>query len=350
MARLSGLRAIVAGAGAVGSVLALRLLDEGAEVVLADPAPLGANASGVAAGMLAPAFEAALDPLSASHFKLLKAARDLWPELVARLAGFGAGLDLSGSLWVGDAASSAAMLARLSGLGAQAEQLDAGQAARMSPGLQAPAGAVFTPEDWSLEPRQVLAALRQAFEAGGGVVKAEQARALTDGPADLLILATGFAADPWRDALPKAGLLTPIKGQLAQLSAGAPRSGPVVRTEGAYIVPRGSGPVAGATMEAGASDLEVDPATIARLKASAAQLYPRLGTAEATGAAGVRWAAPDGLPLVGRSRRPDVRLALGARRNGWLLAPLIAEVIADDLAGGRGGLWARMLDPERFGA
>ena len=69
--RLKGLRVIVAGSGAVGQVAALKLLDEGAEVRLFDPAPLGANASGVAAGMLAPAFEAVLDPLAAGHFGLL---------------------------------------------------------------------------------------------------------------------------------------------------------------------------------------------------------------------------------------------------------------------------------------
>jgi len=35
---------------------------------------------GVAAGMLAPAFESALDPSSFGHFALLRTARDLWPD------------------------------------------------------------------------------------------------------------------------------------------------------------------------------------------------------------------------------------------------------------------------------
>jgi glycine oxidase len=344
MARLSGLRVLVAGAGAVGSTVALRLQDEGADVVLADPAPLGANASGVAAGMLAPAFEATLDPVSAGHFNLLRTARDLWPELAARLAGFGAGLDLSGALWVGDEASNQAAVARLTALGAQAEQLDAAQTRRLSPGIEAPAGAVFSPEDWTLEPMQMLRALRGAFEVGGGVVTADRVRVGQEIGADVLVLATGLSAD----APPGMVTLTPIKGQLALLSAAAPRQGPVARTEGIYVVPRGAGPVVGATMEAGACDLEVEPDAIDRLKAAAARLYPALGSAEAKGFAGVRASTPDGLPLAGRSRMPDVRLAMGARRNGWLLAPLIAEAIADDLSGGRPGRWARMLDPARF--
>jgi glycine oxidase len=49
--------------------------------------------------------------------------------------------------------------------------------------------------------------------------------------------------------------------------------------------------------------------------------------------AGVRSATPDGLPLVGESSRPGVFLALGARRNGWLLAPMIAGLMARSLAG-----------------
>ena len=358
MARLSGMRVLVAGAGAVGSVLALRLQDEGAQVVLADPASLGKNASGVAAGMLAPAFEAALDPLSAGHFKLLKTARDMWPELAARLSGFGAGLDLSAALWVGDEASNAAMLGRLTGLGAQAERLDAAAAERLSPGLRAPHGAVCTSEDWTLQPLQMLGALRAAFEAVGGVIRPSAVRrwrsgeaVLADGEvvrADVLVLATGFAADGMEQAPPELGALAPIKGQLARIETAAPVSGPVVRGEGVYLAPRASGPVVGATMEAGARDIEINAAAVARLKTVSAGLFPGLAMAAAIGAAGVRASTPDGLPLVGPSRTPGVRLAVGARRNGWLLAPMIAEVIADQLAGDSGGRWGRLFDPARF--
>ena len=62
----------------------------------------------------------------------------------------------------------------------------------------------------------------------------------------------------------------------------------------------------------------------------------------------MRAATPDGLPLVGESGRPGVWLAMGARRNGWLLAPLIAQVLADQLAGGDGGPWAAAFAPGRF--
>jgi glycine oxidase len=49
---------------------------------------------------------------------------------------------------------------------------------------------------------------------------------------------------------------------------------------------------------------------------------------------------------VGASRRNGVLLAAGARRNGWLLAPLIADEIVR-LAAGQGGSSAAF-DPARF--
>jgi glycine oxidase len=43
-----------------------------------------------------------------------------------------------------------------------------------------------------------------------------------------------------------------------------------------------------------------------------------------------------------------VRLALGTRRNGWLLAPLIAEIVADQLAGAEPAIHAARFAPDRF--
>ena len=60
-----GAKITVAGAGALGLTTALALADAGAQVTVFDPAGPADNASGVAAGMLAPAFEAVLDAATA---------------------------------------------------------------------------------------------------------------------------------------------------------------------------------------------------------------------------------------------------------------------------------------------
>ena len=112
-----GAKITVAGAGALGLTTALALADAGAQVTVFDPAPAADNASGVAAGMLAPAFEAVLDAAATPHFDLLLAARDLWPALEARI---GIVVDRAGALATGSGARkapgvTAGMLRRRSG-------------------------------------------------------------------------------------------------------------------------------------------------------------------------------------------------------------------------------------------
>lgn len=353
------MRVLVAGAGAVGSTVALQLQSEGAKVVIADPAGLGDNASGVAAGMLAPASEAVFDEVSTGRFEVLAAARDLWPGFAERLEEFGACLDRSGALWVGEEASQARVLARLSGAGAKAYRVSAAEAGRLSHGLNAPQGAVFTPEDWRIAPGALLMAMRTAFLAGGGELRRSGLRRWDQGrvefsdgevlTVDAVILATGLAPDGLATALPELETLSPIKGQIVRLGSEAPMTGPVVRANGIYVSPCRSGALAGATMQPGVRDRGVEPEAVRKLHRAAAELFPDLAEAPATGAAGVRAATPDGLPLVGASSLAGVSLALGARRNGWLLAPLAAEMLADQLAGVPPGPFAAPFDPRRFG-
>lgn len=64
--------------------------------------------------------------------------------------------------------------------------------------------------------------------------------------------------------------------------------------------------------------------------------------------AGVRAATPDGLPIVGPGEGTGVYVARGARRNGWLLAPLMAEVIVQHLTARPPSAAAKAFDPARF--
>ncbi len=165
--------------------------------------------------------------------------------------------------------------------------------------------------------------------------------------ADGLIAATGWgAATAWGATLaPELAVLRPIKGQILRSSAG-PTHGPVVRGAGVYVTPGPHGAIIGATMQSGVADRRIEPDLVQGLLAKAAALYPTLAQADYAPSAAVRAAAPDGLPLVGPSRKPGVLLAAGARRNGWLLAPLIADEIVR-LAGGQGAPIAAF-DPARF--
>ena len=87
---------VVIGAGVLGLCAALELQRRGCTVTVIDPG--GENASSVAAGMIAPAMEAAIEKLDADHAALLRRARNIWPEFAEA---FGVTLLAPGAEWRG---------------------------------------------------------------------------------------------------------------------------------------------------------------------------------------------------------------------------------------------------------
>jgi glycine oxidase len=337
----AGAKVTVAGAGALGLCSALALADAGCAVTLCDPLDRG-HASAVAAGMLAPVFEAVLEPETAAAFDILLAARDLWPALEARA---GVALDRAGAMAVGDEAWLGEIHAALVRLGVHGIDLPRRTARALAPGLSEQLDrALLVREDWRLEPRPALAALRKACDKAG--VGWRQAAVEDVGEADWLVVATG-AAQGLEPLAPELAVLTPIKGQILRYMdiRGA---GVSVRGPGVYAAPASDGLAVGATMEAGVRDARPDAKAVQPLLRAAAGLFPALEQATFGLAAGVRAATPDGLPLAGFSDAPKVILATGARRNGWLLAPLVARVVRACVTGAEAGPYARRFDPERF--
>lgn len=298
----------VVGAGVFGLTTALALVRRGCEVRLFDGGAGAPSASAVAAGMLAPISEALFDPAAAPHQALLLAARDRWTALEPLSADLA--IDRSG--------------VRLAETGALIE------------------------DDWRIaDVARALQALRALFLDAGGRIVPRRFTAEHRASGEGLVLAPGAEAEGLRRLAPELGRLSPIKGQLAVLHGG-PAHGPVVRWSGGYLAPHAAGALVGATMEVGVSDLAIDPAALAALRDGAARAVPQVAGLSFTGRAGVRMSTPDGLPLTGPSATPGVFLAAGARRNGWLLGPLVADMIADYLTGQDPGPWARALHPARF--
>ncbi|WP_293904316.1 FAD-dependent oxidoreductase [Phenylobacterium sp.] len=330
----------IAGAGVLGLASALALAEAGCAVTVCDPGG-GPNASGVAAGMIAPVLEAVLDAEARAHLDLLMAGRDRWPGLAQRA---GLTLDRSGALAVGDETWLAGVAAGFGALGLRATEIAPATALALAPGLSERAGrALLTREDWRVDPQVALPALRRVAAARGVVFRTE---AVTGrGEADVLVIASG-AGQGLAAAAPELSRLSPIKGHIMRFLA--PAAGLTVRAETAYAAPGESGLAVGATMEPGRADTLVDFAAAAPLLAAGVKLFPKLADTRFELAAGVRAATPDGLPMVGWSAAPGVLLAVGARRNGWLLGPLVAEIVAACVTGREPGPYAAMLDPARF--
>jgi len=328
---------IVIGAGVLGLCTAAELGARGHAVTVIDPG--GANASSIAAGMIAPALESLLDDLSPDRSALLKRARDLWPAVAE---GHGLKLHRDGADWRGPNAEAA--LARLQALGFDAMPSE---------------GGLTTTDDWRIEVGPALTALARA--TGVTVVRGRVVRLAGEGRrwrieagdgrvwfSSTVVLATG--ADPAISGL--AGSVAaivervqPIRGQLTAVATAAPAR--MVRAANVYVAPGEGGVVIGATMEPGRRDLEPDAAESARQVEAGLALLGATGEAGAI-RVGIRGATADGLPLAGPSGDPGLHLALAPRRNGWLMGPLVAQVVADAIEGRAPARDAAALDPLRI--
>ncbi len=329
---------IVIGAGVLGLCTAAELASRGHAVTVVDPG--GPNASSVAAGMLAPALESLLEDLTTEQAGLLKRARDLWPDFAEA---HGLVLHREGAEWRGPDAVRAE--ARLRELGFEARSTRTG---------------LLTPDDWRIEPGPALTALSRT--PGLSVVRAAVARLAgeprhwrveaEDGRtwfAPSVVLATGAAAAIPGLPAPTAALvesIQPIRGQLTHVALEGP--GRVVRAPGVYVAPAAGGLVIGATMEPGRRDLDPDPEEARARVTAGLALLDAEGEAGPT-RVGVRGAVADGLPLAGASGQPGLFLALAPRRNGWLLGPLVARIVADGIEGHRPPAEAAAFDPLRVG-
>jgi thiazole synthase len=105
----------------------------------------------------------------------------------------------------------------------------------------------------------------------------------------------------------------------------------------------------GATVEDSGFDNSTTDAGRDELRTAALGLFPKLQWKKITRHwAGLRPATPDGLPILGQQHGERVILATGHYRNGILLAPWTARVVADLLAHGHSSELPEEFSPHRF--
>jgi len=355
----------VVGGGVVGLAVAWRARQRGLSVAVLERGRIGGEcASRVAAGMLAPVSEVEFGDAGRRLLHLgLRSAR-MWPEFAAELmqeAGVEVGLRQSGTLVLARDEDEARELERQlvlrESLGLRATRLRASAARELEPALAPTVRlALEAPDDHSVDPRLVLAALRKACELSGVMVR-EQAPVThvelngPDGPVTGAALTTGehvsagqlvLAAGAWSGEI--AGLpvhacvpVRPVKGQILRLRdpAGPGLLERVVRFEGGYLVPRGDGRyVLGATVEERGFEECPTAGGVYELLRDARELVPGVLELQIEELfVGFRPAMPDNTPVIGRGAVEGLVWATGHHRNGILLAPLTAELVADALVG-----------------
>ena len=143
----------------------------------------------------------------------------------------------------------------------------------------------------------------------------------------------------------------PVKGQMLCLAMPTRNLiKHVIRSPHAYLIPRSDGRLlVGATVEEAGFDKRVDLATIQGLHKAALKLVPKLSDARILeNWAGLRPGTPDALPILGATATPGYYVATGHFRDGILLAPITAEIMAAVIEGANPGFDLSPFSPSRF--
>ena len=153
--------------------------------------------------------------------------------------------------------------------------------------------------------------------------------------ADAVVLAAGSWSGLVQGVPLDPRVVRPLRGQMVQLQTRLPLMRRILVSPEGYLVPRADGRViAGSTMEFAGFDKQVTAAGLARILALALRLCPELGSAAVDSSwAGFRPYTEDHLPLLGPGPLPGLFLATGHFRNGILLAPITARVVAQCVLG-----------------
>lgn len=332
---------IVMGAGLVGLSLARELQRQQFQVRVLEARKAGGGASWAAAGMLAgyQTQHPGLRPLAIAAARLYPS----WTAELERETYLPSGYRRGGTLFVASP-EHAAPAVRLDGW----EPVVPGALDGLEPELRAEGEIWRVPEDHSVDNRQLMTALIAsvrgrgipleehtpvvAVEANGaGWTVRTEVRNYT---ADMVVNTAGAWAASF--STPVAMPVRPRKGQMLSLRSAA-RLRHVIAAPGVYLVPRNDGRIlVGATVEDVGFAPGVEAAAIAELRQRAERVMPALHEATVDQSwAGYRPCAADDLPILGPTRCQGYWIATAHYRDGILLAPLTAKIIARAMATGQ---------------
>lgn len=361
---------VVIGGGVMGSAIALRLSQAGQRVLVLERSVPGAEASSAAGGILSPQMEGTEDgPL----FRLGLASRDAY-EAFARevevLAEEELGYSRCGLLWIirdhEDASPLSHRLQWQRRLDLEVELLEREAALTLEPALTPSLGAALhLPLEGRIDPRRLAAALPKAARAAGATYRQGGVRTIhVEGGSAVGVeveherIAAGaviLAAGAWTSLVGGCYLpedaVAPVRGQMVALRAPDVELSRTIFTSSGYVIPRGEGLfVAGSTMERSGFDKKVTASGLKKILSNAIEAVPTLSEAELVDAwSGLRPCPKDGLPLIGTSNLPGLYIASGHHRNGILLTPETARLLAHAVVVGEDPPELAPFSPTRFG-
>ena len=347
---------LIIGGGVIGLTIARELHKKGVrQITVVDRSTVGGEASWAAAGMLAPNIET---DSTADFHRFGIESLGLYPELNAALldeTGVDIELDRSGTLCLAFDETEESELSKTFEMqtvrGVAVEQITGDHVreleAAVSPATRA---ALLYPNDWQVDNRKLLSALQKFADTAGVriVDNVEVSELITVGrlvtgartaageiTSDFTVLATGA----WTSLIKIGGSklqidVRPVRGQMICFKTPTRELRRVVYSRRGYLVPRADGRIlVGATVEDAGFDKSTTAEGIDSLATAAAEIAPALGDLPIIDQwSGLRPFATDGLPIVGElAGYEKVLVATAHYRNGILLAPKTAQIIADKI-------------------
>ena len=348
---------VVVGAGVIGCAVAYELARRGSRVHVIDRREVGQGATQASAGVLAPYITA---HEGSALLELGGRSLELYDEFVSQVVDdSGATIQYvrGGTLEIARDKVSVDRLQRMAStyrdLGIAAKYLDKKAIHQEEPQLSSNVLSGLVVESHGfVGATDLTSALRRAAGAHGVTFTASMSAARVfsrDGvlqvetPVDTVSCdAVVMAAGSWSGQVEAEGEeavpVRPVRGQLLHL--GWPKSPPerVIWTDQCYLVPWTDGSVLiGATVEDVGFDERATVAGVQQLINMTCEIVPTAKKAWFQGVrVGLRPGTPDDLPAIGPSERlPGLFYATGHFRNGVLLAPLTARMVADYLLDGK---------------
>lgn len=331
------------------------------------------SAAGVAAGMLAPVTEA---EYGAEHLlRLTLASSELYPDFAAELSeatGHDIGYRQCGTVMVARDLDDNAALEEVfrfqTSLGLNVQRLRGIEVRELEPVLgPRTRGGILVEGDHQVDPPALLTALTEACKRAGVAMHEGRVEEVfwsqdrvtgakvTTGEvisAATVVIAAGAWASGIR-GIPDGCMpaIRPVKGQLIQLRTrdGSPLAARNIRGLDVYFIPRADGRVVvGGTVEEQGFDTTITAGAVHDLLRDAYELVPGVTELELVDvAAGLRPATLDNAPVLGPVADGLV-VAVGHYRNGILLTPLTAQVVAEVITSGRVPDIASEFGPQRF--
>ena len=346
----------IVGAGLIGLSIAFELAARGATVRVYDEREPAHGASWAGAGMLAPLTETITNEDLRRLCELSLRAYPAFAQAVTAAGGIDPHLRLNGLLYAAFEAAALDELrkrgAALQARGFHVRTLGHREAIELEPVLGKRAlGGILMEDEGHVDNRRLGRALLAACaslgvtvhsNAGRVIVEHDERKALgvatNDGffAAGAVINAAGAWAASVENLPPNCvPNVVPIKGQMLSLSVPVALIRRAIWVPNVYLVPRDDGRLlVGATVEDCGFDTRVTACGIHALLNAALEAIPALSDFAITETwAGLRPGTADGKPFIGPSPLERYFVATGHFRNGILLAPITATLIADAVAG-----------------